>query len=142
MESPQRQQKSLPFPGGFAGSGTFPASPLGRGRARWKNLSVASAPLSELRLPASASLRLRLAGRGPNSFSLHLPLAAVVAVALVGEARRPMRVLDFCGRSAYNEITKEDRVPNFWTHEQTESPLGTANTEGASCLPGVSVCRA
>ena len=60
----------------------------------------------------------------------------------LGEARRPMRVLDFCGRSAYNEITKEDRVPNFWTHEQTESPLGTANTEGASCLPGVSVCRA
>ena len=59
-----------------------------------------------------------------------------------GEARRQMRVLDFCGRSAYNEITKEDRVPNFWTHEQTESPLGTANTEGASCLPGVSVCRA
>ena len=59
-----------------------------------------------------------------------------------GEARRPMRVLDFCGRSAYNEITKEDRVPNFWTHEQTESPLGTANTEGAFCLPGVSVCRA
>ena len=59
-----------------------------------------------------------------------------------GEARRQMRVLDFCGRFAYNEITKEDRVPNFWTHEQTESPLGTANTEGASCLPGVSVCRA
>ena len=59
-----------------------------------------------------------------------------------GEARRQMRVLDFCGKSAYNEITKEDRVPNFWTHEQTESPLGTANTEGASCLPGVSVCRA
>ena len=59
-----------------------------------------------------------------------------------GETRRQMRVLDFCGRFAYNEITKEDRVPNFWTHEQTESPLGTANTEGASCLPGVSVCRA
>nr|DAU74179.1 MAG TPA: hypothetical protein [Caudoviricetes sp.] len=34
-----------------------------------------------MRLPASAALRLRLAGRCPNSSSLLPPLAAVVAVA-------------------------------------------------------------
>ena len=48
-----------------------------------ENLSVAAAaaPLPGLRHPASAALRLRLAGRGPNSDSLFPPLAAVVAVA-------------------------------------------------------------
>ena len=44
-------------------------------------LSGAFAPLPGLRHPASAALRLRLAGRGPNSDSLFPPLAAVVAVA-------------------------------------------------------------
>ena len=38
-------------------------------------------PLPGLRHPASAALRLRLAGRGPNSDSLFPPLAAVVVVA-------------------------------------------------------------
>ena len=44
-------------------------------------LSLASLDKAGLRLPASAALRLRLAGRGPNSSSLFPPLAAVVAVA-------------------------------------------------------------
>ena len=48
-----------------------------------ENLSVIACamPLPGLRHPASAALRLRLAGRGPNSSSLFPPLAAVVAVA-------------------------------------------------------------
>ena len=47
------------------------------------NLSVSlSLDKAELRLPASASHCLRLAGRCPNSDSLFPPLAAVVAVAL------------------------------------------------------------
>ena len=48
-------------------------------------------PLPGLRHPASAALRLRLAGRGPNSDSLFPPLAAVVAVAPKGRgfARSP-----------------------------------------------------
>ena len=41
----------------------------------------ASLDKAGLRLPASAALRLRLAGRCPNSSSLFPPLAAVVAVA-------------------------------------------------------------
>ena len=46
------------------------------------NLSVSlSLDKAELRLPASASHCLRLAGRCPNSDSLFPPLAAVVAVA-------------------------------------------------------------
>ena len=50
-------------------------------------LSVGLAPAKAgLRLPASAALRLRLAGRGPNSSSLFPPLAAVVAVAPRGGA--------------------------------------------------------
>ena len=44
-------------------------------------LSLASLDKAGLRLPASAALRLRLAGRCPNSSSLFPPLAAVVAVA-------------------------------------------------------------
>ena len=44
-------------------------------------LSLASVDKAGLRLPASAALRLRLAGRCPNSSSLFPPLAAVVAVA-------------------------------------------------------------
>ena len=56
-------------------------------------LSGAFAPLPGLRHPASAALRLRLAGRGPNSDSLFPPLAAVVAVAPrgrgTGEPGRP-----------------------------------------------------
>ena len=44
-------------------------------------LSLASLAKAGLRLPASAALRLRLAGRCPNSSSLFPPLAAVVAVA-------------------------------------------------------------
>ena len=46
------------------------------------NLSVSlSLDKAELRLPASASHCLRLAGRCPNSDSLFPPLAAVVVVA-------------------------------------------------------------
>ena len=46
------------------------------------HLSVSlSLDKAELRLPASASHCLRLAGRCPNSDSLFPPLAAVVAVA-------------------------------------------------------------
>ena len=46
------------------------------------NLSVShSLDKAGLRHPASAALRLRLAGRGPNSDSLFPPLAAVVVVA-------------------------------------------------------------
>ena len=45
------------------------------------NLSVCFADKAGLRHPASAALRLRLAGRCPNSSSLFPPLAAVVAVA-------------------------------------------------------------
>ena len=45
------------------------------------NLSVCSVDKAGLRHPASAALRLRLAGRCPNSDSLFPPLAAVVAVA-------------------------------------------------------------
>ena len=46
------------------------------------NLSVSlSLDKAELRLPASASHCLRLAGRCPNSDSLLPPLAAVVVVA-------------------------------------------------------------
>ena len=46
------------------------------------NLSVSLAlDKAELRLPASASHCLRLAGRCPNSDSLFPPLAAVVVVA-------------------------------------------------------------
>ena len=46
------------------------------------NLSVLlSLDKAELRLPASASHCLRLAGRCPNSDSLFPPLAAVVVVA-------------------------------------------------------------
>ena len=48
-------------------------------------LSLASLAKAGLRLPASAALRLRLAGRCPNSSSLFPPLAAVVAVAPKGE---------------------------------------------------------
>ena len=44
-------------------------------------LSLASLDKAGLRLPTSAALRLRLAGRCPNSSSLFPPLAAVVAVA-------------------------------------------------------------
>ena len=51
------------------------------------NLSVSlSLDKAELRLPASASHCLRLAGRCPNSDSLFPPLAAVVAVATNREA--------------------------------------------------------
>ena len=46
------------------------------------NLSVShSLDKAGLRHPAFAALRLRLAGRGPNSDSLFPPLAAVVVVA-------------------------------------------------------------
>nr|DAM41302.1 MAG TPA: hypothetical protein [Bacteriophage sp.] len=44
-------------------------------------LSLAFADKAGLRHPASAALRLRLAGRCPNSSSLFPPLAAVVVVA-------------------------------------------------------------
>ena len=51
------------------------------------NLSVSlSLDKAELRLPASASHCLRLAGRCPNSDSLFPPLAAVVVVAPNREA--------------------------------------------------------
>ena len=46
-----------------------------------KPLSLALLDKAGLRLPASAALRLRLAGRCPNNDSLFPPLAAVVAVA-------------------------------------------------------------
>ena len=49
-------------------------------------LSLASLDKAGLRLPASAALRLRLAGRCPNSSSLFPPLAAVVVVAPFGGA--------------------------------------------------------
>ena len=45
-------------------------------------LSLTSFDKAGLRHPASAALRLRLAGRCPNNSSLFPPLAAVVAVAL------------------------------------------------------------
>ena len=45
------------------------------------NLSVCFADKAGLRHPASAALRLRLAGRCPNNDSLFPPLAVVVVVA-------------------------------------------------------------
>ena len=49
--------------------------------SRWKNTAIERNNLSVWRHPASAALRLRLAGRCPNSDSLFPPLAAVVVVA-------------------------------------------------------------
>ena len=57
-----------------------------------------------MRLPASAAClgrHLRLAGRGPNSFSLLLPQAAVVAVA----AFSPYRHLSAPGKEIFLEIS-------------------------------------
>jgi len=80
--------RGLPKPplgrgGGSASALTERLSPAAaHGQALLRTTSQsASLDKAGLRLPASAALRLRLAGRCPNSDSLFPPLAAVVAVA-------------------------------------------------------------
>ena len=50
--------------------------------------------------------------------------------------------LDFAEKVAYNESAKDRNELKQSAHEQTESPIGIRSTDGASCLLGISVCRA
>ena len=49
--------------------------------------------------------------------------------------------LDFWRRSAYTKVVDETTEPFHGSTKATRSPLGTANTKGASCLLGVSAYR-
>ena len=71
-------------------------------------LSLASLDKAGLRLPASAALRLRLAGRCPNSSSLFPPLAAVVAVAPGrGASGETVHFAGPCRRGYFSNLFRE-----------------------------------
>ena len=68
----------------------------------------ASLDKAGLRLPASAALRLRLAGRCPNSSSLFPPLAAVVAVAPGrGASGETVHFAGPCRRGYFSNLFRE-----------------------------------
>ena len=78
-----------------------------------------------MRHPASAALRLRLAGRGPNNDSLLPPLAAVVVVAPSrGAIGKPGHfLLDARGPIWRKRAGLAAEGSSFWTTHLVKLPL-------------------